>query len=58
MKFKNYLENITGINIYPMASLIIFFAFFSLLTIWAIKANKRYINEMKQLPFTGNENEN
>lgn len=58
MKFKHYLESITGVGVYPMASLIIFFLFFSLLTIWAIKANKQYIEEMKQLPFPGNENDN
>lgn len=50
MKFKNYLESITGVSIYPMASLIIFFAFFTLLAIWALKANKGYINALKNMP--------
>jgi cytochrome c oxidase cbb3-type subunit IV len=50
MKFKNYLESITGIGIYPMVSLIIFFGFFTLLTIWALKVNKGYINTLKNLP--------
>jgi cytochrome c oxidase cbb3-type subunit IV len=55
MKFINYLEKITGVGIYPMVSLLIFFVFFVGLTFWALKANKRYISEMKNIPFTGNE---
>ena len=57
MKFKHYLEHITGVGIYPMASLFIFFTFFTILTFWAIKANKKYINELKNIPF-GNTNDN
>ena len=51
MKFINYLESITGVGIYPLTSLIIFFVFFSALSIWAFKADKKYIGSMKQLPF-------
>ncbi|MBS1773171.1 MAG: CcoQ/FixQ family Cbb3-type cytochrome c oxidase assembly chaperone [Bacteroidetes bacterium] len=56
MKFKHYLEHITGVGMYPMASLFIFFIFFTALTMWAVKANKSYINEMKNIPF-GNNND-
>ena len=55
MKFINYLESITGVGIYPLTSLVIFFTFFVALTAWALKANKNYISEMKQLPFNENE---
>lgn len=58
MKFKNYLESIAGIGIYPMISLIIFFAFFSLLTIWAVRVRKDYIADMKQIPLSEHETEN
>jgi cytochrome c oxidase cbb3-type subunit 3 len=58
MKFINYLETITGVSIYPLTSLLIFFVFFSALTIWVLRADKGYINKMKQLPFTGNETDN
>ena len=51
MKFINYLESITGVGIYPLASLLIFFVFFTGLSIWAFKANKSYITLMKQLTF-------
>lgn len=57
MKFKHYLEHITGVGIYPMVSLFIFFTFFTVLSIWAMKANKKYINELKNIPL-GNTNDN
>ncbi|WP_276133146.1 CcoQ/FixQ family Cbb3-type cytochrome c oxidase assembly chaperone [Polluticoccus soli] len=55
MKFKHYLEGIAGIGVYPMISLVIFFGFFSLLTIWAIKVRKDYVNTMKQIPLSETE---
>jgi cytochrome c oxidase cbb3-type subunit 3 len=54
MKFINYLEKITGVGIYPLTSLMIFFIFFVALTVWVIKADKEYISKMKQLPFNEN----
>lgn len=57
MKFIHYLENITGIGIYPLTSLAIFFLFFSAMTLWSIKADKRYIAALKQIPFPENNNE-
>lgn len=50
MKFINYLESIAGIAIYPMISLFIFFAFFSLLIIYTVRADKQHINELKNMP--------
>lgn len=57
MKFRHYLESITGVGIYPMASLLIFFLFFTALTIWALRVNKAYISDLKQLPFAANDND-
>jgi hypothetical protein len=50
MKFRNYLESITGVDIYPVASLLIFFVFFAALIIWAVRVNKQYIHYMKDMP--------
>jgi len=50
MKFINYLETITGISIFPLISLTIFFVFFTVMTIWVLKADKGYIDELKNLP--------
>ena len=58
MKFIHYLETISGVGIFPLTSLLIFFVFFSALTIWVFKADKGYINSMKHLPFASNENDN
>jgi cbb3-type cytochrome oxidase subunit 3 len=50
MKFINYLKSIAGIEIYPMISLIIFLLFFIALTVYALKADKKHINELKNIP--------
>ena len=47
---KGHLETITGIEVYPIISLIIFFTFFALLFWWVITAKKEYVNEVSQLP--------
>ncbi len=51
MKFINYLESITGVGIYPLTSLLIFFIFFTGLSLWAFRADKGYIRSLKQIPF-------
>lgn len=50
MKFINYLESITGIGIYPLISLMIFFLFFAGVGVFVLKANKFYINRLKNIP--------
>lgn len=56
MKFINYLESIAGIAIYPLVSLFIFTTFFVLLTIYAIKADKNHISELKNIPLDSEKN--
>lgn len=46
----NTLEQIAGVEIYPIISLLIFFAFFAIVTYLAMTASKEYIDEMKNLP--------
>jgi hypothetical protein len=50
MKFIHYLERITGVEVYPMMSLMIFFFFFVFVAIYLIKAKKDDINEVKNIP--------
>lgn len=57
MKFINYLERITGVGIFPLISLVIFFLFFTGLLLWILRADKGYINVMKNLPFPGNDSD-
>lgn len=44
------LEQINGVEIYPIISLIIFFVFFIIVGIQVFSADKEYIDEMKNMP--------
>lgn len=46
----NTLEKIDGVEIYPIISLLIFFAFFVLVAYLVIKTDKKEIEEMSRLP--------
>jgi hypothetical protein len=50
MKFINYLKSIAGIEIYPLISLIVFFSFFILLSLYLIKIDKKHISHLKNIP--------
>ncbi|KXK54421.1 MAG: cbb3-type cytochrome c oxidase subunit IV [Chlorobi bacterium OLB5] len=56
--YKKVLENITGIEIYPEISLIIFFVFFLLILGWIFTLNKSYIKKMENIPLDESETEN
>ena len=47
---KGHLESITGIEIYPLISLVIFFTFFMVLFLWVFTAKKEYIKTVSNLP--------
>ena len=58
LKFvKNHMESITGIEIYPVISLLIFFIFFVLLFWWVFTAKKDYIESVSNIPLE-NQNDN
>lgn len=50
MKYQTYLEQINGVEIYPIISLVLFFAFFMLTTLWAFKKSKEEIDYVERLP--------
>jgi len=51
LKFiKYHMTSITGIEIYPLISFIIFFTFFLIMLIWVVKSDKKYIAKMENLP--------
>ncbi|HSK13815.1 MAG TPA: hypothetical protein VK907_11410 [Phnomibacter sp.] len=50
MKFINYLESITGVSIFPLISLVLFTAFFTLVVIYVITADKRKMDSNSQIP--------
>lgn len=58
LKFvKHHMESITGIEIYPIISLLIFFIFFVALFYWVITAKKDYINKVSQIPLENQQND-
>lgn len=51
LKFvKGNLENIDGVEIYPIVSLLIFFVFFAALFWWVFTAKKEHINKVSNIP--------
>ena len=48
--YKEALRSIEGIQIYPIISLAIFGLFFIGLLVWVMTADKKYIEEMSNLP--------
>lgn len=47
---RNVLENIGGIQIYPIVSLILFLLVFGGMTLWALRLRRPYVNHMGNLP--------
>jgi cytochrome c oxidase cbb3-type subunit 3 len=52
------METIVGIEIFPLISLVIFFVFFVGLTIYVIKADKKLIDKIANIPLDSNESNN
>ena len=50
MKFKNYLESIAGVTVYPLISLVIFVAFFVGLLWYVFRMSRQEVDEMKAVP--------
>ncbi|HPF11254.1 MAG TPA: CcoQ/FixQ family Cbb3-type cytochrome c oxidase assembly chaperone [Flavobacteriaceae bacterium] len=53
---KGSLENIDGVQIYPIISLLIFFVFFLLLFWWVFTAKRNYISEVSNIPLDQEDN--
>jgi cbb3-type cytochrome oxidase subunit 3 len=50
MKFINYLEKVSGVDIIGLLSLIISFLFFVAIFIWVYKTKKKDFNDVSRLP--------
>ncbi|NBW39119.1 MAG: hypothetical protein EBR30_29695 [Cytophagia bacterium] len=48
--YKNILQSIDNIAIWPIISFVIFFVFFLLLIMWAFTVNKQFIQHMSNMP--------
>ncbi len=51
----NQLEQISGVEIYPIIAMLIFFTFFILVTYLVIKTDKKEIEELSNMPLDGND---
>jgi len=51
------MDSISGIEVYPIISLLIFFGFFVVLFLWVFTAKKEYIQTVSNIPLE-NDNQN
>lgn len=56
--YKEILQSIEGISVYPIISLIVFILFFAIMLVWLLKVDKNYIKKMENLPFEKGEENN
>lgn len=54
MKFSTYLEQITGVSLYPIISLLLFVIFFVLVTYWVYSIDKNEIERIERIPLDDN----
>lgn len=50
--YKDILQSIENVAIWPVISFVIFFLFFLMLLWWAFTADKEFINEMSKKPLS------
>jgi cytochrome c oxidase cbb3-type subunit IV len=48
--YKNVLQTIQNVEIYPVISLVIFVLVFGAMLVWALRAKKEYLSAMANLP--------
>jgi len=53
--YKAILQNISGIEIWPMVGLTIFLTIFIVVTIWVVRLDKKEVNRMANIPLDDNE---
>lgn len=53
--YKEVARNIPNVSIYPVISFLIFFLFFLGLLIWVFRADKAFIQKIKNIPIDNND---
>jgi len=48
--YKEILQHIDNIQVWPVISFVIFFLFFLFLLLWAFTVDRNFIREMSELP--------
>jgi cbb3-type cytochrome oxidase subunit 3 len=47
---RNVLESISGIEFYPIISLLVLFSFFVFIITWVVKLDKKTISKLENMP--------
>lgn len=55
--YKDILQSIDNVAVWPLISFFIFFLFFLILLWWTFTADKGYIRKMKQMPLEDGKND-
>ncbi len=55
-QIKHNMETISGVSVYPIFSLLIFFVFFLVLGVWVFSYRKEKIEELSQIPLHDDQN--
>jgi hypothetical protein len=50
MKFINYIEKVTGVEIMGLVSLLLFFLFFTIMLTMVFKKKKKDLQEISRIP--------
>lgn len=56
--FRQFVDKVTGNDIYLITSLLIFFIFFMVIAVLLIKMNKKHVSYMSELPLNDDKKEN
>lgn len=54
--FEHLFDSIVGVETFALISLFLFFALFLGIVYWAVKADKKYLKKMKDLPLDNTKN--
>ena len=55
--FKQFIHEVAGAEVYLMASLLTFFLFFVLVSLYLVVVNRRHLDAMRELPLQHTETE-
>lgn len=53
-----FIDQMSGVEIFPIIALVIFIFFFILMVIWVLLLRNDTVEEMKEIPFEKDENSN
>lgn len=57
-RLLKFFEDVQGVDLYPIMTLGIFMAFFSVMTWWALTAKSKDLDNLAQMPLEDNNDNN